>query len=54
LELIDQLRDEVVQRSPGIGVYLILIGGSLGLLGGVLTLLTPRSTAAGIRRNQAF
>lgn len=42
--VLDRIGDALIQRSPGVGVYLLIIGGSLAALGGVLTLLTPRST----------
>ena len=41
----DRLRHAVVQQSPGVGVYLMIIGGALAVMSGLVTLLTPRTTA---------
>ncbi len=46
--VLDQIRDKIVQHSPAAGVYLCIIGGSLAVIGGLLTLLTPRTTAVAI------
>jgi hypothetical protein len=39
------LASNVYQRSPGIGIYVLIAGSTLAIISGALTLLTPRAGA---------